>query len=366
MKRLLAFILVFALMLCECIQPGLSEETSAVQPFSGLDDPALLQYVQDQVYSDLEYRLASDDFVIEDVSAIYISKEYLEEVAYNSQANIFFGYTLAELDEQFQGKRYVFTLGSEGETTVQEFAGYDDTYDKVIKNVAIGTGIILVCVTVSVMTGGAASAPISVIFAASAKTGATFALSSGVFSGVTAGVLTGSKTEDFDQAIKAAALNGSEGFKWGAISGALTGGLSKINALQKASSAVPNFHEAEEQARKHYGGSKQVAFLERKEVDPFTPGSTRPDIVRWVKNHWEAIEVKRYDLSNSNCLSELKHVLKKQIADRVANLPEGSTQRICLNVQGRGYSEELVSNAVAAIRAHLQPVYPDIPIDVMW
>lgn len=30
---------------------------------------------------------------------------------------------------------------------------YDDTYEQVIKNVAIGTGVILVCATVSVASG---------------------------------------------------------------------------------------------------------------------------------------------------------------------------------------------------------------------
>ena len=38
-----------------------------------------------------------------------------------------------------------------------------------------GSGVILVCVTVSVVTGGAGAPAVSMIFAASAKSGAIFA-----------------------------------------------------------------------------------------------------------------------------------------------------------------------------------------------
>jgi hypothetical protein len=64
--------------------------------------------------------LDSEDYFVENVSAVYVSKEYLEELAFNSQSNIYFGCTLAELNELFQGSRYVFTLGEDGTTTVRE------------------------------------------------------------------------------------------------------------------------------------------------------------------------------------------------------------------------------------------------------
>lgn len=82
--------------------------------FNGLNDPKLLQYVEDTVYSNLVETFASEDYIIENVHAVYISKEYLEEIAYNSQANIFFGYTLAELEDQFQGTKYIFALDENG------------------------------------------------------------------------------------------------------------------------------------------------------------------------------------------------------------------------------------------------------------
>lgn len=206
----------------------------AMPEFTGLDDSALLTYMEDTVYSELVAGLNSDEYFVENVSAVYISKEYLEELNYNSQENIFFGYTLSEVDACFQGTRYVFTLGENGETVVQPFEAYDDTYEQVLKNVAIGSGVILLCVTVSVVTAGAGAPAVSMIFAASAKTGMTMGLSSGAFGAIGAGIVTGIQTGDFDEAMKAAALAGSEGFKWGVISGSISGGATEAIALKGA------------------------------------------------------------------------------------------------------------------------------------
>lgn len=252
MKRLIALILVCA-MLVGCTpqvdNSGAEPTTSTTETqqtveytfteegmpeFTGLDDSALLTYMEDSIYTNLVTELDNEMYFVENVSAVYISKEYLEEVAYNSQENIYFGYTLSELDAYFQGTRYVFTLGDDGQTIVTEFQEYDDTYEQILKNVAIGTGVILICVTVSVVSGGLGAPAVSMIFAASAKTGTIMGLSSGLFSGVSAGVVTGMETGDFDEAMKSAALAGSEGFKWGAITGSVTGGAGEAIALKGA------------------------------------------------------------------------------------------------------------------------------------
>ena len=209
-------------------------DQAAVDSFNSLSDPALLRYVEDTVYDDLVGELDSDKYLVENVEAVFVSQEYIDELAYNSQENIFFGYTLSELDQQFQGTRYIFTTDENGNTTVREFEAYDDTYDQVIRNVAIGSGVILVCVTVSVVSGGAALPAVSMVFATAAKAGTIGAVSGGLIGGVTAGTVTGMQTGDMDQALKSAALGASEGFKWGAISGALTGGASEAMALKGA------------------------------------------------------------------------------------------------------------------------------------
>ncbi len=224
--------------------PPVDSKVPAPEPsFTGLNDPSLLNYYENTVYKDVSNRLGSG-YRVENISAVYISKEYLEELTYNSQTNIFFGYSLADLDAQFEGTRYVFTLADNGETTVVPFEDYDDTYEKILKNVAIGTGVILVSATVSVVSGGVGAPAVAMIFAASAKTGALFAASSGAMSAVIACTVTGIQTKDFEAAIKAGALAGSENFKWGAITGAIFGGASELVMLKTATRGGLSLNQA--------------------------------------------------------------------------------------------------------------------------
>ena len=128
MKRLIALLLICA-MLTGCASQTVSDPDSEptndtvveTVEFKNLNDPSLLDYVEETVYSDLVLQLNSENYLIENVQAIYISKEYIDELTYNSQSNIYFGYTLAELDAFFQDTRYVFTLGEDGQTTVKPF-----------------------------------------------------------------------------------------------------------------------------------------------------------------------------------------------------------------------------------------------------
>ena len=77
----------------------------------------------------------------------------------------------------------------------------------------------------------------------------------------------------------------------------------------------------------------------------------------------KAIEVKNHDLTKN--VSNLKHELQRQVSDRVANLPAGSTQEIALVTNGRGYSKELVDSVVKELQTHLSPTYGgNIPITV--
>jgi hypothetical protein len=238
MKRILAMLLVFSLLLAACAPPNRTNEIGLFFcteiNFTELDDPNLLRYIEDDIYANIISELDSDYYFVEHISAIYRSKEYLEQLAYNSQENIYFGFSLSELDEQFQGERFIFTLGENGQTVVQPFEKYDDTFDKIVRNVAVGTGVILLCVTVSVVSPLAGAHAVSVIFAASAKTGAIGSLSGGVFSGIVATVITGIKTGDLDQVLKAAGLAASDGFMWGAISGSVIGGAQAAIALKGA------------------------------------------------------------------------------------------------------------------------------------
>ena len=88
------------------------------------------------------------------------------------------------------------------------------------------------------VTAGAGAPAVSLIFAASAKTGTAMALSSGAIGGIASGVVTGVKTGDMKQALKEGTLAASEGFKWGAISGAISGGAAETAKYAKAMKAL--------------------------------------------------------------------------------------------------------------------------------
>ena len=238
MKRFLSLLLTAAMLLV--FGGWKTVRAEEVPTFTGMNDTDLPDYIEDTLYTSLVSELDSDEYFVENVEAVYISQEYLDELAYNSQANVFFGYTLAELNQQFNGSKYIFTLGDDNETTVKPWEDYDDTYEQIIRNVAVGTGVILVCVTVSVVSGGT----VSMIFAAAAKKAASFARFGAALGGVSAGIVKGVQTGDMDEALKAAALAGSEGFKWGAIIGAILGGVSEYVGLKGATLNGLSMNEA--------------------------------------------------------------------------------------------------------------------------
>lgn len=211
-------------------------EVSAAQggEFAKMSEEGLPEYIRDSVYEQVLSHGLPDGSLVENVQAVYISQEYIDELAYNSQSTVFFGYTIAELQNQFQGSKYVYTLGDDGQTIVHACQGYDDTYDQIIRNVAVGGGVILVCVTASAATAGVAPA-CSMVFAIAASTGTEAALSGAAIGAITSGAATAILTEgDVEASVKAAALGGSEGLKVGAMMGAIGGGAAEATGLKGA------------------------------------------------------------------------------------------------------------------------------------
>ena len=242
LKKLIALVLCVAV-LAICPGIGRAAENADASDFHGMDDPQLLRYLEESVYDSLGETLDGSRYIIEDVKAVYISQEYIDEVAFNTRANIYFGYTLSELDDFFDGNRYVFTCGEDGRTAVQEFERYPDNTDAMIlKNLAIGTGVILFCVTVSVVSGGVASGAatataahtISLVFAASAKTATEMAAGGALFAAATTAVTRGIETGDLYETVRSVELKASESFKWGAIAGSISGGVQETLALKRA------------------------------------------------------------------------------------------------------------------------------------
>lgn len=397
MKKTLSLVLSFVLGFIMCFNSSSRAEMidlpdvefASIEDFTDMDDPALLQFLEDSIYATLEEEYADADFYfeIEDVSTQFISKEYLDETAYNSKANIFFGYDLVQLNEVFEGNKYIFTLADDGQTGVQEFEEIPyDVYDKVIRNVVIGTGVILICVTIAVASGGIASGAmasagtstisglaglstvgagatkVSLIFTASAKTATLLATQGTVIAGTTTLIKRGIETGwDAEAMIESAAMNASEGYKYGAITGAVTGAAKGIKTVRNITRGKITPRQAEQAALAQYGGREQVSFLNGREVSQYTIGATRPDII--VNN--VAIEVKNYNLTNPGSLYTLVNALSKQVSSRIKNLPAGMTQKIVLNVEGRGYTKWFVQKIVEWLQHQLDPIYPNIPIEIM-
>lgn len=370
MKKIIAMMLMCILMITGCspktinVKENYTENTSIeeIVEYKELNDPKLLQHIEDCIHTYLVDSLNSDDYTIEDISTAYISKEYLDEIEYNSMENLYFGYSLYDIDTQFEGTKYVFSLGEDGATIVREVEKYENVFGQVIKDVLIGTGVILVCVTITVFTKGIGASTISSVFATSSKVGTVTAVSSGAIGGVSAGIVEYYQTGDVDAAIEAAAVSGSSGFKWGAITGAIAGGVEKAIKIHKT---TPTFRESEIRANNKYPGETQVSFKDGKRVPMSVENATRPDIVRYKDGVLEAIEVKNYNLNNPNSRNALYREVKRQVTDRVKNLPSGSTQRIVLDVKGRGYSKELLDDVINNLKSSCSDVYVDLPIDIM-
>lgn len=337
--------------------------------YKSLDDSNLQNLMMENIYSGLEANLSSDDYVVKSIAMTYISKEYIEELNYNNKSNIYFGFTLSELANMFQDKKYVFTVNDKNETIVKEFEFSNDNYKRMLSNVCIGTGIILGCATISILSTGTA---ISAIFMMSAKTATTMALSSAAIDGVISYGVEYIKTGNTEKAFNEGLVNFTEGFKMGAIMGAVSGATfeiaSQLNQSKKFKKLNPidRGQEGEKIVYNKYGGRQQEAYLNGNIVSSNTNGSVRPDLIRDVKGHLEAIEIKNYNLDSSISRRNLIKVLKEQVAERIRHLPKGSTQRICLVTKGRNYNKKFINSFIKQIQNELSDIYYNIPIEAIY
>ena len=211
-----------------------SDEDSANQ-FRTVQDDDLLSYMEDVVYYDMISDMDSSEYYVESVQAVYVSQEYIEELTYNSQENIYFGYHLSDIREAFGETPWFFTVDENGQTIVTEYTykEFEFEFSNMLRDLAIGAGVILVCATVSLVTAPTLPA-VSMIMMVSAKTATTFALSSGAIGAVSSGLVTFVQTGDMNQSLQSAMDGGAKGFKIGAITGAVAGAGKEIAFLRHA------------------------------------------------------------------------------------------------------------------------------------
>ncbi len=272
MKRIIALLLCFTFIITGCsfradegkdntdnvnslsVYDGFIRDTSFGDTITGLDDSNLPSYLEDELYIELVDQIG-DDYIVQSIDTTYVSQEYIEELIYNSQENVYFGYQLSDLDAQFEGTRYLFTCNDEGETEVCEYKIIEDSsrdYSDILRNIAIGSGVILVCVTVAAIAYPTAPV-VSAVMAVGAQKGVEWGLCGGLLSGTVAGITTAIRTGDLDEALYSFAEAGSEGFMVGAISGCLFGGVSEFAGLKAATSGGLSIDDvARIQLESHY------------------------------------------------------------------------------------------------------------------
>ncbi len=260
MKRILVFLLACTFILCGCSSAGEDsakddpsasehkasdmlqenggkEESESVVPYKPVVDPT--GYIEDTVYSQLTAKLDSDAYFIDTVEAKFISKEYIDELEYNSLENTYFGKKLSELDKEYQNKRYIFTTDEQGKTVVKEFKETDNSYktaaggifssvteaysdpryQRAINDTIIGSGIVILNV---ILFSSGASDSISIMLAST--TGESFCV---LASGITSGIIKGIETNDLKTGLETALIAGSSEYKWCAVTG-IAKGVTKI------------------------------------------------------------------------------------------------------------------------------------------
>lgn len=243
--------------------PAATTEPEPEETTVDIREPGALTTLEDQVYAELVTQLDSTDYFVDHVEVVYISNEYLEELEFNSQSNIYFGYSLAQLNEFFEGKQYIFTLGEDGQTVVQELTQPDNRFDDIVKNLAIGGGIILVSAVV-VCAIGPEAVTFSTVMGCAVDIGA--APTAKFIGSILRSVIANRNAENLGQIVQETALESSENFKWGVLGGSVkkaagatfsllsqpTNGLSAEECAQiQQESGLPldfikNFHSMEE------------------------------------------------------------------------------------------------------------------------
>jgi hypothetical protein len=218
---------------------------------STLNNEAIINELEFQLINELE---KNPNVVVDSIENSYISQEQIDEMVYNSKENEYFGYKISDLNKQFGDVKYVFTVEN-GKTDPIPFeeSKQDEITNTIIKNVAVGSGVIVLCATISIFTAGVgtsvAVSTANVIFTFAAKSAASGAAlgiaSGGIFSGASEAITQSISGQELDwsKVGTATAIGASEGYKWGAIVGSVTGGIQGSAAIKSASGNVGTYKE---------------------------------------------------------------------------------------------------------------------------
>lgn len=197
MKRNKAIVLplCLALTLQGCGVPAQTASTGETQETAGtstqqtsqpvennqkISDASFVQNLQDSVYdmivSDLDENGNEKQIEVQEVKAVYLSKEYIEQYSFNSKETKFFGSTLGELEAKFGDQKYVFDIDENGKTVCHAVNDFDNTFEQVQQVALLGTGVILISVTILCATSGA---PVTALVACTGPTASAITANQG-------------------------------------------------------------------------------------------------------------------------------------------------------------------------------------------
>lgn len=221
--RILSIILICTICCCfiSCNHSQTFEYDYTNVNFSELSDKNTLYFFQETLEDDLqEY---NSNYIVEYVDCTYYSKEYINELYYNSQKNCYFGYDYDEICSYMNNENWCFTVEN-GETIPSLVISPQNALINTLKKIVAGTGVILICAVISSISAGVGAAPMACFFAGAAKGALTGAIKGALVSGAIGGIVGGIKTKNFQGVIDGALSSLGDGFMWGAIAGALSGG----------------------------------------------------------------------------------------------------------------------------------------------
>ena len=244
-NRIIGFFLTIVMVLINCIAIPATPVYAYTK--SDIDVAEYEKLIEDYFYEHYQEYSQYECYI--DVHATSISEmelAYNKSLEYNTGENIYWGYKLSDPEVQAlkSGNNYFFLTDEEGNVKPIRFEEYDDTYDKMIRDVAIGTGVIVITATVGVVTAGAGLPAVSMVFVAAAKGSAEFALVSAGIGGVLTYATEMITTGDNKEALKKSVAKAAEEYKVGAIVGLVTGVASEAIMLKTATKAGLTMDEA--------------------------------------------------------------------------------------------------------------------------
>lgn len=110
----------------------------------------------------------------------------------------------------------------------------------------------------------------------------------------------------------------------------------------------PSWRQSEQDISQQYkdqGYREQVSFKDGEEVPYGTKGSTRPELYK----PGDSVEVKNYDVTTSAGRSRLVRNVVDQAMKRAANLPEGTTQSLRIDVRGQDVPIDTLNEVASRI-----------------